>query len=829
MRLVLFDFQERAVERVVRLLKAARQIEAAGVPQTVVLSAPTGAGKTVIATAAIEAFLIGDGEQPPDPAATFLWVTDQPELNRQTARKMLEASSGLRASDLVDVGPDFDQEKLAPGRVHFINTQKLRTGGQLAKRVDRRPFSFWDTVRATIEDPATNLYVVVDEAHRGAGPSEDDDVLPIMQRFLLGAELEDGRVPPAPVVLGISATPERFEALLKGGARGNQPVLVDPGSVRDSGLIKDRLHIVIPPDAAKTDELALLRSATEEWVRSWEAWRDYHAAHGGERVEPILMVQVADASRDTHLSATDVAAAIETIRAAAGELVDDERAFTHALDSRQDEAVGATTLRYVAPADVDGDPHVRVVFFKTSLNQGWDCPRAEVMMSFRTHRDATLIAQLVGRMVRTPLARRIAERDELNSVELFLPNFDEQTVERVREHLEGVVPSQTESDTAPPVTLVRAPRSARLFAALERLPTYTVPRVRRTKQTRRAMALAGLLDQHELTTSCTDETEARLVQVLLDAHARRADDGAFRDAIAEGAVIPVLVKAYDPYGGELGEDDERREVAASAERADRLFQYAGRVLGAGLHKPYLRRRFAGDGRQVVTQAKLEAAVLASDADLVAALERTARRTVDELLDRHGVAIEALDAAARADFERFLGDAEQPAESRLVLPESIELQRSRRRVPARHVYVEAGSDRAPIALRGWETDALRAAAAEPGFVGWLRNVDRRPHSLAVPYQMAGETRPLYPDLLVLRRAGGRLVVDLLDPHNWQLEDAVPKAKGLAAYAERHGHRFGRIESIVKLGRQLKRIDLKDSARRQEVFEVSGNDALRKLYR
>ena len=36
------------------------------------------------------------------------------------------------------------------------------------------------------------------------------------------------------------------------------------------------------------------------------------------------------------------------------------------------------------------------------------CPRAETMMSFRRAEDYTYIAQLLGRVIRTPLARRVA-------------------------------------------------------------------------------------------------------------------------------------------------------------------------------------------------------------------------------------------------------------------------------------------------------------------------------------------------------------------------------------------------------------------------------------
>jgi type III restriction enzyme len=828
-KISLFDFQAAAAEKVVTLLKVARSTGAlTGMPQAVVLSAPTGAGKTVIATSAIEAFVTGNEEHPADPAAAFLWVTDQPALNRQTIRKMLEVSSGLTELDLHEVQSHFSEERLAPGNVYFINTQKLAKTGLLARRDDDHPFGFWDTVRNTIEAPDVRLYVVIDEAHRGAGETEDSDVIPIMQRFLSGFTSEDGEYPPAPVVLGISATPQRFQALLEGGSHGQHPVIVPAADVRASGLIKDRIHVVIPPDVSRTDEMSLLRSATREWMRAWDDWAQYQADYGGRTVKPILVVQVADAASDQELSATDLDAAISAVREVADDRVADDRAFAHAFGSQLDEEVGGRALRYLAPADIDRDPDVRVVLFKTSLNQGWDCPRAEVMMSFRRHGDATLIAQLVGRTVRTPLARRITERDELNSVELFLPYFDEQTVAAVRDNLQGLVPADTDTDVVPPVRLVRAANFQNVFDALEKVPTYAVPRVRKTKQTRRAMALAGLLDQHEVTTDCVGETEARLTKVLIDAHAGRAADPGFLASVAQGGVIAVLVRAYDPYGAEIGLDDERREIEASPDRADRLFQYAGRVFGASLHKPYWRARFAADGKGVLTRAKLEAAVLASDAAVVAELEKRARGVVDELLRRHGSEINALDPAAVADIDRLRGLADQPVEGPLALPDSIEVRRAAAAAPARHAYVEASTDEAPIGLGTWERDALLGASADSGFLGWLRNFDRRPYSVTVPYTMAGEHRPLFPDLLTVRSEGQGVVVDLLDPHNPQLEDAVHKAKGLAEYARKHGHLFGRIELIIKEGNALKRIDLQDSATRQQVFDINSNDALKQLY-
>jgi len=72
------------------------------------------------------------------------------------------------------------------------------------------------------------------------------------------------------------------------------------------------------------------------------------------------------------------------------------------------------------------------------------------------------------------------------------------------------------------------------------------------------------------------------------------------------------------------------------------------------------------------------------------------------------------------------------------------------------------------------------------------------------------------------------VDILDPHDPTRADAVPKAKGLAKYAERHGARFGRIQVIAKIGDQLRRLELTDPRVRKALAVVEPSEALVHLY-
>ena len=70
----------------------------------------TGAGKTVMAAAVIEALFDGDAEHDfaPDPGAVVLWFTDDPALNEQTRFRLMDAADRLAArSRLVVIDSSF--------------------------------------------------------------------------------------------------------------------------------------------------------------------------------------------------------------------------------------------------------------------------------------------------------------------------------------------------------------------------------------------------------------------------------------------------------------------------------------------------------------------------------------------------------------------------------------------------------------------------------------------------------------------------------------------------------------------------------------------------
>jgi Type III restriction enzyme, res subunit len=424
----LFDYQEAAAAVVSRhLIKAARDhFDDPADLTAVVLAAPTGAGKTVIATSVVEASLDGDESTPGIDDATFLWVTDDPSLNRQTLQKMMGASSALAPNRLITIENDFDEELFEPGRVYFLNIQKLSSSATLSKsRVDGRTYSLWETITNTVLKRPFGFAVVVDEAHRGMATARNTRDTIVTQIIGGGATSR----PAVPVVWGISATPQRFLSAMSDLGRSTRPHTIRIEDVRASGLLKDQI-ILGHTRGVDAAESTLVRHAVKR-VREYDRkWADYTTETGEPPVHPALVVQVADKPTTKELG--DL---VDTILQEWPAVTPANIVHTFADHTHAD--AGTHQIAWCPPEDIQDRHDIRVVLCKTAITTGWDCPRAEVLLSLRVARDIDLITQVMGRMVRTPLARRITTAADLNAVHCILPKFDQDAVDAIADRFKA--------------------------------------------------------------------------------------------------------------------------------------------------------------------------------------------------------------------------------------------------------------------------------------------------------------------------------------------------------------------------------------------------------
>ena len=61
--------------------------------------------------------------------------------------------------------------------------------------------------------------------------------------------------------------------------------------------------------------------------------------------------------------------------------------IVHCFQDQNEIQVGEHIVRKLEASRIQDSTEVKVVLFKTALTTGWDCPRAEVMMSFRRAQD----------------------------------------------------------------------------------------------------------------------------------------------------------------------------------------------------------------------------------------------------------------------------------------------------------------------------------------------------------------------------------------------------------------------------------------------------------
>lgn len=540
-------------------------------------------------------------------------------------------------------------------------------------------------------------------------------------------------------------------------------------------------------------------------------------------VKPVFVVQVENGS-EKRLTNTDLEKTLETIESVTGRLEDGE--IVHCFQEDTPIEARGYTIRKADASKIQDDERIRIVLFKTSLTTGWDCPRAEVMMSFRRANDPTNIAQLVGRMVRTPLARRVETSETLNSVSLYLPYYDEPALDAIIKRLsqpdaeEGIgIEVSKESAIA---EYSKDASKAALFEVLAELPSYSIERIPKASNVSRLIKLARQLNLDGIDKDAWDEAKALVVKTLASEDKRLRKSKAFAEAIDEKKEISLRAVTFD-YNKLSANLAQAETIPATEENIENLFDLCAKQLGEGLHMEFWRDRVDMNDP---LRAKLALFLILQDTQTLRNLEATCGEQLKRLFERYNQDTRRLTVSAQEKYRKIRRQAKDPEPLNLIYPDTIQLTKGASRW-REHLYTDSDGDFYHD-LNSWEEAVLKEEMARKDFAGWLRNVDRKQWALTVPYKMDNTIKPTYPDFIILRRAGNRTIVDLLEPHTTSLTDAVYKAKGLARYAEKHGVFYGRIELIEVVKGRTKRLNMADETVREKVYRVSNSNDLNSLF-
>ncbi|MGQ7788328.1 DEAD/DEAH box helicase [Nesterenkonia sp. K-15-9-6] len=747
------------------------------------LSAPTGAGKTIIAASAIDELLHGSDTSSGDLGLVILWVSMSPQLNEQTAEKFARASSKLAdRTRVIDASEEFDGPSLAPGHVYFLNPQKLGRGARTYRAGNHRRRDLWDTLNGTVERHGSKVLVFVDEAHQGTRETSNGDAT-LLAQFLNGTGKGKRR---APVVVGISATPGRFEKSLSSRSM-KMSVTVDIGDVREGGLVKD--HVLLGhPDEEIAADTTLLMEATRKRLEMAHLWREYTDANDEPTVEPILLVQL-----PANVSEQTVSGWLDAIRETDTQLT--KRNIANALQDHTTITWGQHDVRYVEPSRIQETSDVKVVLFKDALTTGWDCPRAEVLVSMRSTEDATTIAQLIGRTVRTPLAKRVTNR-ELGDVTVYLPHFRQDTVQQIIEHLrDGDDAVASETITSPVRVAPNPDLPQGVVDAFEALPTWSRPAKTARSTVSRLVKAAAVLHQHQVQDDALEVARKRVVSALL-AHLDANRDWV-EQKIEQYTEVEYVTRVFDwMTGEETGQTSGSLEIATS-NVLDLYKQAKSRLPDASA--AWLWEHFANEETfDDLAEARLAVAALAQHPDTVRTVEDAARTLLSTWKQEHLGELALLGGQAQEDFLTVFTESTRSEQLSLINPTAANIADAPTRWRRHLLVCDDGTYPLDVSKNTWERRVLETEVERETTIAWYRNPTGGRHALAIPYGEPGEQSMLYPDFLVFAEREGALAVSILDPHRPDLGDTLPKWIALAQYAHDNGDLLDRVWAVIDDG-------------------------------
>ena len=850
MKFTLKDYQDEAVQDVLnKLKKAHKRWHEDGDKHSFSLTATTGAGKTVMAAAVFESLFYGNGEYDfePDHGAVVIWFSDDPSLNEQSRFRLMEASDKLTISDLITVENTFSSEKFEPGKVYFLNTQKLSknsllvrgrdqadaANGQFHLMPDLRSHTIWDTIQNTIEDSDLTLYLMLDEAHRGmrdSGRSRGDNKPTIVRQLINGNE----SVPGIPVVWGISATVERFnEAIQDMEGRATLPnVVVDPKKVQESGLLKDTINLDVPDESGDVSTV-LLRRGTAKLREISDAWEEYALQQeDADTVLPLMVLQVPNSPDHNEIGKW-----LKTIFDSWPDLPND--CVANVFGEHKTENFGNYSAPYIAPERVQESTWVRILVAKDAISTGWDCPRAEVMVSFRAAADRTHITQLLGRMVRTPLARRIPGNERLNAVDCILPHFNKTSVEAV---VTALMTGGDPGEQLPGRRVLINPREMKpnpaipdsVWEKLLSLPSQTLPK-RRARPVKRLTALAHELATDDLLEDAGKIAHQEMHRVLDASQVRYANE----IKNARSAVLTVegkTVKA-DIETKEMTFDDFIE--AADYAVIEDAYKRASRVISPDLAKTYSEYLASKvpeetDPEEALIDAHTVVAAIGLVEDIKDYLDEEAEKLSNHWLNKYRVPIKNL-SDERQDVYRDIREmSSDPLDVDLARPKTWlqpttirEQDGTEVTLPRYEKHLLCDEDGLfPEHFNSWEERILQNELSREKNIAWYRNPARASQdSLGVTYKNGDEEKIIRPDFIFFAKLDdSTIVADIIDPHGHHLADALPKLKGLAQYAESNEAVYRRVEVVAEVDGVYKLLDLKEKEVREAVYSANNTKQL-----
>ena len=340
----------------------------------VVLKAPTGAGKTVMASEMLATLTeeLQSRSDLPFRQVAFIWIAPN-KLHQQSYFKMKNFFTETKLLKPV-MFDELDQSDgiIHQGEVLFVNWESINSKNNLIVRDNEQGLSLYDIARKTREENIP-IIVVIDEEHLFWTKTADKSKA-VLEKINAKVEIR------------ISATPKTMAEYL---------VNIDRQEVIREEMIKE--GVLLNPDVTSgyANDIALNEHLINKALEKRQQIADAYKKEG-VNINPLLLIQLPNDTTDA-MTADDtkiMEQVVQYLDVMQGINTDNHRLAVWLSKQK-------TNLE-----DIERNDNItEVLLFKQAIALGWDCPRAAVLLIFRKLTSDTFTVQTVGRILRMPEQR----------------------------------------------------------------------------------------------------------------------------------------------------------------------------------------------------------------------------------------------------------------------------------------------------------------------------------------------------------------------------------------------------------------------------------------
>ena len=365
-------YQEKAVRQLVE--NTVNLLGLNGNRRQVVLKAPTGAGKTVMASEMLATLTeeLQSRSDLPFRQVAFIWIAPN-KLHQQSYFKMKNFFTETKLLKPV-MFDELDQSDgiIHQGEVLFVNWESINSKNNLIVRDNEQGLSLYDIAGKTREENIP-IIVVIDEEHLFWTKTADKSKA-VLEKINAKVEIR------------ISATPKTKPEYL---------VNIDRQEVIREEMIKE--GVLLNPDVTSgyANDIALNEHLINKALEKRQQIADAYKKEG-VNINPLLLIQLPNDTTDA-MTADDtkiMEQVVQYLDVMQGINTDNHRLAVWLSKQK-------TNLE-----DIErNDNLTEVLLFKQAIALGWDCPRAAVLLIFRKLTSDTFTVQTVGRILRMPEQR----------------------------------------------------------------------------------------------------------------------------------------------------------------------------------------------------------------------------------------------------------------------------------------------------------------------------------------------------------------------------------------------------------------------------------------